>query len=156
MTKRAESYRPTNQISTTQESRRNPMSSYPKRFDPINLLSHTELPYLRRIAENACVPSTMFEYLALHEDPVIREAVADNQNTPLETLWLLAADECPDVRYALAENHNLPMPILVALREDENPYVAARAATTISRLSESIVITADFHDRGQSARVRIC
>src|SRR5437868_4779207 len=68
----------------------NPMR---RRFNAIDLLIDTPIPYLRRIAENPSVPDTLLEQLAAHSDPIIREAVADNPSTPYDVLWELAHDD---------------------------------------------------------------
>jgi Leucine rich repeat variant len=128
--------------------------SQPKRLSLLELLDQTSVACLTRIAENTSMTPSFLEQLASHSDPEVREAVADNPSTPVDTLWLLAGDKCLDVRYALAENHNLPFEILQALCFDDNPYVAARAQTTILRVShESMIVSVDFQDRGGGCAV---
>lgn len=101
-----------------------------------------------RIAENPQSPGELLYELACDENSDVRSAVADNSNTPRFVLELLMADEDPDVRYRLAENANLAMEFLTRLcAEDPNPYVAARASTTLAKLSCGRVFSADFSEK---------
>lgn len=122
-------------------------SGNPKRFNPLDLLENASLSCLVRIAENASMPPTILEQLALHVDPEVRQAIADNSSTPIDTLWSLAGDPSVDVRYSMSENHHLPIAILVALASDDNPYVACRARATLQRMEGAQVLSHGFEGR---------
>lgn len=112
------------------------------------LARNAEAGVRERIAENPQTPGEMLYELACDDNANVRCAVSDNSNSPRFVLEMLMSDEDADVRYRLAENANLPMELLTRLcAEDSNPYVAARASSTLARLSCGRVFRADFSER---------
>lgn len=97
------------------------------------------LRLLEQVAGNKELPEILLEQLSYHPSATIRIAVAENPATPPHVLEMLISDSDVDVRYALAENHNLSDKMLGQLTNDEHPYVASRAQTTLTRLSNTSV-----------------
>lgn len=99
-------------------------------------LSRSEIVSVRRrVAENEKTPHEVLAVLASDPSAEVRMSVALNKSTEPAVLNVLAADGDPDVRYRLASTSYIPQNLLRQLQDDPNPYVAARADTTLCRLS---------------------
>lgn len=102
------------------------------------ILSENESAAIRaRVAENPSTPLYLLAYLAQDANCDVRVGVASNPKVTMNVLEWLVHDRCADVRYALAEDYNMPEPVLLRLTHDENPYVAARARSTMARMTSA-------------------